>query len=54
MALRCRKYKFAEEGWPCLAATATSGTMWVVLGTLIGRQIDRAVGNERVYRRPPR
>jgi hypothetical protein len=51
-ALSCGKYEVPEERGPCMAGAITGGAMWVLLGTLIGRQIDRALGNEPLYRRP--
>lgn len=54
MALSCGRYEFAEEQGPCTAFAVTNGAMWVVFGTLIGRAIDRAAGNEPLYRRPHR
>ena len=50
----CQRYEHPEESGPCTAAALSGGMIWMPIGALIGRAIDRVVGNQEVYRRPRR
>jgi hypothetical protein len=51
-AATCGRYEFSEERGLCQAAAVTSALLVVPLAAFIGRQIDRAVGDRELYRRP--
>lgn len=54
LAARCGRYEFSEQRGLCQAAAVTSALLIVPVGALIGRGIDRAVGDRELYRRPSR
>jgi len=47
----CERYRYSEEKGPCKAAAISSGLLWVPIAAVVGRAIDRAHGNEPLYRR---
>lgn len=51
---RCGRFEFSEQRGLCTAGTVTMGLFAVPLSAFIGRQIDRARGDQEVYRRPSR
>lgn len=51
LAVRCGRYQYSEESGPCTAAAVSSALITVPLAAFIGRQIDRSVGNQELYRR---
>jgi hypothetical protein len=50
----CGRYEFSEERGLCQAAALTSALLVIPLAAFVGRQIDRAVGDRELYRRPVR
>lgn len=48
---RCGSYHFSEERGLCIAAALSSVLITVPVGALIGREIDRSIGNHELYRR---
>jgi hypothetical protein len=52
---RCGRYTFSEERGPCQAAAIVIGlVVGVPVAAVIGREVDRAVGDRQVYRRSSR
>lgn len=51
LAVRCGRHQYSEESGPCTAAAVSSALITVPLAALIGRQIDRSVGNQELYSR---
>jgi hypothetical protein len=48
---RCGRYTLSEQRGLCQAGAFVAGLVGIPVAAVIGRQIDRAVGDRQVYRR---